>query len=87
MSITAAVVLFLMLWFLCLFVALPIGIRTQEEEGEVVPGTPASAPVAPMLRKKFLWVTAVAAVLWGAVFYVVVFSSITVQDIDVWGHM
>jgi hypothetical protein len=30
-------------------------------------------------------VTVVASVMWAAIFYLVVFSSVTVQDIDLWG--
>ena len=43
--IVSGLVLFAVIWFIALLVALPIGITTQEEAGEVVPGTPASAPV------------------------------------------
>ena len=44
MTITGAVVLFAVIWFVSLLVALPIGIRTQGEAGNVAPGTPSSAP-------------------------------------------
>jgi predicted secreted protein len=85
MTIPAAIVTFLMCWFLCLFVALPIGLRTQAEAGRVVPGTSASAPEVHGLRKKFFWVTVAATAVWAAIVYIVVFSSVTVQDIDMWG--
>ncbi len=85
MTIPAAAVTFLMCWFLCLFVALPIGLRTQGEAGRVVPGTSASAPEVHGLRKKLLWVTVVATAIWAVIVYLVVFSSLTVQDIDMWG--
>lgn len=87
MSITAAFVVYMMLWFLCLFVALPIGIRTQGESGSVVPGTPSSAPAAAMLRRKLIWVTVVAAVLWAVVFWLVALSGLSIRDIDVWSRM
>ena len=87
MTITAAFVLFAVIWFLTLFVALPIRVRTQGEAGEIVPGTPASAPVDPMLRRKFLWVTVIATVLWLAICAVILFGGLTVRDIDVWGRM
>ena len=50
MTITGAIVLYAVCWFMTLFVVLPIGVQSQEEAGDVVPGTPASAPTAPMLR-------------------------------------
>jgi predicted secreted protein len=85
MTIPAALVVFLMCWFLCLFVALPIGLRTQGEEGRVVPGTSSSAPAVHGLRRKFFWVTVVATTLWCVIVYLIVFSTLTVQDIDFWG--
>ena len=59
MNVVSALVLFTVVWFVTLLVALPIGVRTQGEAGEVVPGTPASAPVDAMIRRKMLWVTVV----------------------------
>ena len=44
MGITAAIVVYAMLWFLTLFLVLPFRNRTQGEAGEVEPGTPSSAP-------------------------------------------
>ena len=87
MNITAALVVFLMLWFLCLFVALPIGIRTQGEAGSVVPGTPSSAPAISGLRRKLLWVTVVAAALWVLVYWLVAHSGLSMRDVDVWNRM
>ena len=43
MTLTGAIVLFAVIWFLSLLVALPIGLNTQGDLGEVEPGTPASA--------------------------------------------
>ena len=37
--------IFYIVWFVSLFVVLPIGIRTQSDEGEVIQGTSAGAPV------------------------------------------
>ena len=57
--ITGAIVLFAIIWFVALLVALPIGVRTQGEAGDVVPGTPSSAPVDAMIGRKMIWVTVV----------------------------
>ena len=87
MSVTGAIVLFAVIWFVALLVALPIGVRTQGEAGEIAPGTPASAPVDAMVRKKMLWVTAVTVVLWGGICAVILWGGLTVRDLDVWGRM
>ena len=65
MNLTGGIVLYAVIWFLVLFVLLPIGQRSQAEAGEVVPGTPAGAPDNPRLKRKMLWATLISAVLWG----------------------
>ncbi|MEM8570042.1 MAG: DUF1467 family protein [Pseudomonadota bacterium] len=87
MSITAAIVLYAVIWFLSLLVALPIRVRTQGEDGEIVPGTPASAPTDPMIGKKMFWVTLVTTVMWAALTALIVWGGFTVRDIDFWGRM
>ena len=67
MNVVSALVLFAVIWFVTLLVALPIGVTTQEEAGEVVPGTPASAPVDAMIRRKMLWVTVASLAIWAAI--------------------
>ena len=47
-----AVAVFLTIWFTVLFAVLPIGVRSQSEMGDVVPGTEPGAPVAPRLLMK-----------------------------------
>lgn len=64
MSIALALALYLMIWFLTLFVVLPFGVRTQAEAGEIVPGTPASAPAAPKILRIAIINTALASVVF-----------------------
>lgn len=87
MTITAAIVVFAMIWFLTLFVMLPIGLTTQGEEGDVTPGTPASAPAHPQMRRKFLWVTVITLALWAPVCAIIVWGGIGIHDIDFFGRM
>jgi predicted secreted protein len=86
-TITAALVLFAVIWFIALLVALPIRVTTQGEAGEVVPGTPASAPVDPMLRRKMLWVTVVTFAIWLPLCALILWGGLTVRDIDIWRRM
>ena len=87
MTITAAIVLFSVIWFMVLFITLPLRMQSQEEAGDVVPGTPASAPADQKLLKKFFWVTVVAVVLWVPLVWVIMSGLITVEDIDFFGRM
>ena len=54
------IVTFVVTWWL-FFAILPIGVRTQGEDGLVVPGTPASAPTRPRLLRVVLLTTLVSA--------------------------
>lgn len=87
MTITAALVLYSMIWFIALLVALPIGLRTQGEVGEVVPGTPSSAPADPMIGRKLVWVTIVSTLLWAAIAAIILWGGITIRDLDFWHRM
>ena len=84
MSITAILVVFASIWFLSLLVCLPIGVRTQGEAGEQVPGTHASVPVDAMIRKKLIWATCAAFAITVPLVLVVIFGGITMRDLDIW---
>ncbi len=64
MSIPLGIALYFVIWWTTLFAILPIGMRTQAEAGEVVPGTPESAPERPQILRILLINTAVAAVVF-----------------------
>ena len=87
MSITSVIVVFATTWFIALLIALPIGIRTQGEAGERVPGTPGSAPVDAMIRKKFLWATIAAVVISVPLCAFIILGGVTMRDLDIWGLM
>jgi predicted secreted protein len=82
MSVTSAIVLYAVLWFLILLMLLPIGVRSQEEAGKVEPGTPAGAPSEPMILRKMLWATGLAALLWGLVFWLIVGGVVRREHIE-----
>jgi predicted secreted protein len=87
MSITSAIVLFAVIWFMVLFIVLPIGLRTQGEAGNVAPGTPSSAPSETMLKRKMQITTAVTVVLFAIIAGVIVSGMVTVSDLDVFHRM
>ena len=63
MKIGTIVAMYFVIWWICLFAVLPIRVRTQGEAGEVVPGTPASAPARPQMLLKAGITTVVAAIV------------------------
>jgi predicted secreted protein len=69
MKTSFAIVVYICIWFMTLFAVLPFGVRTQDEAGEVEPGTPGSAPANMKLWRIFGINTLVAAACF-CVFYV-----------------
>ncbi len=63
MPLPLAVAVYITIWFTVLFAILPIGVRSQDEEGVVVPGTEPGAPAAPRLVMKAVATTLVSALL------------------------
>jgi predicted secreted protein len=68
MKLSFAIVVYLCIWFMTLFAVLPFGVRTQDEAGDVVPGTPGSAPAA-MRAWRIVAINTVVAAICFAVFY------------------
>ncbi len=64
MDWTLAIAFYFVTWWMTLFLVLPFGVRTQGEDGTVVPGTPESAPARSRMLKVFLINTLVAAVVF-----------------------
>ncbi len=82
MSIASAIVLFCVIWALVFYMINPLWQTSQSEDGEVVPGTPASAPVDPMLRKKAIVTTVIATVLFVLAYSTIEFGWLTLDDIS-----
>jgi predicted secreted protein len=76
MSAGLAVAIYFIVWWTVLFAVLPIGLRTQAEEGNIVPGTPESAPARP----RFLFIigltTLISAVVFALIYAVFVWRLI-----------
>ena len=87
MTITAALVLFSVTWFMVFFVVLPLRLVTQGDAGQIVPGTHASSPHELNLRRKARITTAWAAGLFVVMYAVIVWGPWGVRDLDWFGVM
>jgi len=67
MSLPLSLALFFVIWWTVLFAVLPVGVKSQYEAGDVVPGSEGAAPHRPMLLKKAMVTTLVALVVFGIV--------------------
>ncbi len=67
-SISTALAIYFVLWWVVLFLTLPFGVRSQHEDGEgasqVIPGTDPGAPVLPRMGRKLIWTTLISAVIF-----------------------
>lgn len=66
MSVTSALAIYFVVWWVVLFAVLPFGIRSQAEEGGGVAGTDPGAPVVHGMGRKLIWTTIISAVAFGA---------------------
>ena len=64
MTITSAIELLSVYWFIILFIILPINVTTQNDERNIIEGTAPSSPVNPNLKRKFSITTIVSIILW-----------------------
>lgn len=87
MSPTAAIVLFSVIWFMVFFIMLQLPQKTQEQAGDVVPGTHKSAPADPQIGRRArittLWAAGIFIVIGGTILS----GRITVRDLDWFGRM
>lgn len=69
MQLLTYVAIYFVIWWTCLFVVLPFGVRSQHEDGEVTDGTEPGAPVNPWILRKILATTALSIVVTALVFW------------------
>jgi len=80
-SLTTAIAIYFIIWWVVLFAVLPFGVRSQEESGEVAPGTDPGAPVIPQIWRKLVWTTIAASVIFALCAVVYIYRLITLDDL------
>ncbi|MEO8531722.1 MAG: DUF1467 family protein, partial [Deltaproteobacteria bacterium] len=63
------------------------GLRTQGDVGEVVPGTPAGAPVNFQFKRLAFRVSLITIVLWGTLFSVATWGGLTLHDLNIFHQL
>ena len=67
-TISTAIAIYFVMWWLVLFLTLPFGVRSQHEDGEgashVIPGTDPGAPVLARIGRKLIWTTLISGVIF-----------------------
>jgi len=83
MSLTLSLAVYFIIWWLVLFTVLPLGVSTQGEENDVVPGTPESAPVAPNIGRKFFITTIITSIIFGIFYGLVTYEVIDLRAVPI----
>jgi predicted secreted protein len=82
MSIASAIAIYFIVWWICLFAVLPFGVRNAHETGESVEaGNEHGAPVNPLLLRKVLATTILAAVIFALIWGQLTYGWIRFEDI------
>ncbi len=79
MSLTLSLALFFIIWWTVLFAVLPFGVKTQGESGDVLPGTPSSAPASTNMRRVAGITTVVSILVFAAVYIVIRLRLVSVD--------
>ncbi len=85
MSITGAIVLYSITWFMTLFCVLPYRTVSQDEAKDIVPGTPPGAPAGDVMKRKVRVTTLIATPIFAVIAGIILSGWITVADLD-WFH-
>jgi len=72
---------YFIIWWLVLFVTLPFGLKTQDEDGETVLGTVASAPRGPHMLRALLRTTVVSLAIFGFLYVLTHYFGLGIDDI------
>lgn len=83
MTITGAIVLFSVTWFMVFLCILPTRQTSQAAAGEIVPGSAASAPTDPQIGRKAKLTTWITLVLWVLMCGIILSGWISIRDTDV----
>ena len=73
--------IYFILWWLILFTVLPLNIRSQVEEGDVVEGTEPGAPANPQMKKKLILTSVITAVLLVIILAVLKSGLVNINDL------
>ncbi len=63
-TLSTALAIYFVMWWIVLFLTLPFGVRSQHEDGVGEPGTDPGAPILTRMGPKLIWTTVISAVIF-----------------------
>ena len=76
MSWVTGLMVYAMIWWVVLFMVLPWGVKVPDDPE---PGHAPSAPVKPLMGRKVLITTLIAALLWGVAYWLIDSDLLTLR--------
>ena len=76
-----AIAIYVVVWWTVLFAILPIGVRTQAEDGVIVPGTPESAPTRPRFVRIVVLTTLVSSVVFAGLWLAIRYNFVSLEKL------
>lgn len=88
MTLASGIAVYFIVWWVCLFMVLPFGVKNAHEAGETVEqGSEAGAPVRPMLLKKVIATTILSIIVYALILGQMTYGWIGFEDIPFLGGM
>lgn len=81
MSFLPIFAVYFIIWWITLFAVLPLGMRSQDDEGDVTLGTVGSAPAHMRMGRVLILTTLVSAVIYGIWFAVSSYFGISLASL------
>lgn len=79
MGVGTYIAIYFIVWWTVIFAILPFGVRSQHEDGMPEDGTEPGAPQRPMLVRKMIATTVIAAVIVGLFAFLVETGRLTLD--------
>ena len=81
MTLVFGIAIYFVVWWIALFAVLPFGVRTQGEAGEIVAGTPSSAPAKFPILRIFVINTIVSMVVFCIIWAIIEFDIFGISEL------
>jgi predicted secreted protein len=81
MSFISVIAVYFIIWWLVFFAVLPWGVRSHHEDREVTMGQEYGAPDVPMLGRKVVITSLIAALITGGVYLAFAVYGFTLEDL------
>ena len=83
MPLLTVAAIYFIIWWTVLFIVLPLGHRSQQEEGEITSGTVESAPARFRGGRVILLTTVISAVIYAAYYFISAYFGFGIANIPV----